>query len=99
MGMFQQATLANLQLESALIDQIVEAQNTDAGITHIKEWMMVDETTCSRVEDKDVLWFNNHLVVSKVLELRKQILDESLASRYFIHPGSNKMYQDLKQCF
>jgi hypothetical protein len=37
MGMFQQATLANLQLESALIDQIVEAQNTDAGITHIKE--------------------------------------------------------------
>lgn len=60
---------------------------------------MVDETTCSRVEDKDVLWFNNHLVVSKVLELRKQILDESLASRYFIHPGSNKMYQDLKQCF
>src|SRR6185503_2522849 len=35
----------------------------------------------------------------KDLELRKQILDEAHLSRYSIHPGSNKMYQDLKQQF
>jgi len=39
------------------------------------------------------------LVVPKDLELRKQILDEAHLSRYSIHPGSNKMYQDLKQRF
>ena len=32
-------------------------------------------------------------------ELRKQILDEAHLSRLSIHPGSNKMYQDLKQKF
>ena len=41
----------------------------------------------------------NRLVVPKNLELRKQILDEAHLSRYSIHPGSNKMYQDLKQRF
>jgi len=36
-------------------------------------------------------------VVPKKLELQKQILDEAHLSRYSIHPGSNKMYQDLRQ--
>ena len=36
-------------------------------------------------------------MVPKDLELRKWILDEAHLSRYSIHPGSNKMYQDLRQ--
>ena len=36
-------------------------------------------------------------MVPKDLELRKRILDEAHLSRYSIHPGSNKMYQDLRQ--
>jgi hypothetical protein len=31
------------------------------------------------------------------VEARQQILDEAHLSRYTIHPGSTKMYQDLKQ--
>jgi hypothetical protein len=77
----------------------VEAQKTDVGITHIKEHMVVDHTMCFRLDDKGVLWFKNQLVVPKVLKLRKQILDESHTSQYSIHPGSNKMYQDLKHRF
>ncbi|WVZ84741.1 hypothetical protein U9M48_031733, partial [Paspalum notatum var. saurae] len=33
------------------------------------------------------------------MELRKKILDEAHASVFTLHPGSNKMYQDLKQKF
>src|SRR5438132_13081920 len=51
-------------------------------------------------QDQDgVIWFKNRLVVPKNLELRKQILDEAHHSRFSIHPGSSKMYQDLKQRF
>src|SRR5438552_4773996 len=39
------------------------------------------------------------LVVPKNQELRKKILDEAHLSRFSIHPGSRKMYQDLKQRF
>jgi hypothetical protein len=38
-------------------------------------------------------------VVPKVLELRQLILDEAHNTRFYIYPGSNKMYQDLKQRF
>jgi hypothetical protein len=33
---------------------------------------------------------------SKGLELRRKIMNEAHCSRYSIHPGANKMYQDLK---
>jgi hypothetical protein len=36
-------------------------------------------------------------MVPKDVEVHQQILDEAHLSRYSIHPGSTKMYQDLKQ--
>jgi transposase InsO family protein len=77
----------------------VEAQKTDVGITHIKEHMAMDPTTCFHMDNKGILWFKNRLVVPKVPELRQRILDESHTSWYSIHPRSNKMYQDLKSRF
>jgi hypothetical protein len=69
------------------------------GIAHIKERVVAGRATCFRIDENGVLWFQNRLVVPKVPELRQQILDEAHLSRYSIHPGSNKMYQDLKQRF
>jgi len=54
---------------------------------------------CFHLDEAGILWFKDRLVVPKDLELRKQIFDEAHLSRYSIHPGSNKMYQDLKQRF
>ena len=34
-----------------------------------------------------------------VAEVRKEVLDEAHKSKFFIHLGSNKMYQDLKRNF
>jgi hypothetical protein len=41
----------------------------------------------------------DHLVVPKDCELHRKIMDEAHCSRYSIHPGTNKMYQDLKKNF
>ena len=46
-----------------------------------------------------MVWFKNRLVVPKVPELRQVILDEAHLTRFSIHPGSNKMHQDLRQKF
>jgi hypothetical protein len=46
-----------------------------------------------------MLWFKNRLVVPKVPELHQLILNEAHLTRFSIHPGSNKMYHDLKQRF
>jgi hypothetical protein len=38
-------------------------------------------------------------MVPKNFELCRKIMDEAHCSRYSIHPGTNKMYQDLKKSF
>jgi hypothetical protein len=54
---------------------------------------------CFRQDKNGVLWFESRIVVPKNHELRKQILDEAHISNFSIHPGSSKMYQDLRQNF
>jgi hypothetical protein len=95
----QHGTLANIAISSTIQEQVVAAQRKNTGISFIKRRVMVGKVACFWIDDKGVLWFKNRLAVPKVPELRQQILDEAHLSRFSIHPGSNKMYQDLKQRF
>jgi hypothetical protein len=61
--------------------------------------MKEKETKHFRLADRGVLWFKDRLVVLKDRELRNQILDEAHSSKLSIHPGSSKIYQDLKTHF
>jgi hypothetical protein len=45
------------------------------------------------------VWFEQRLVVHVDPELRKEIFDEAHLSKFSIHPGSTKMYQDLRKNF
>jgi len=71
----------------------------DKGIFHIKEKIKNDPKTQFRVDEKGVLWFQHRLVVSKNRELKNRIMDEAYLSKLSIHPGSSKMYQDLRSHF
>ena len=64
---------------------------------HIHGKMEANKATCFKKDDQEVLWFKDHIVVPKYVELHQQILDEAHLSRYSIHPGSTKLYQDFKQ--
>ena len=44
-----------------------------------------------------VLWFKKRLCVPKQGHFRRTILDEAHNSAYSIHPGTTKMYLDLKE--
>jgi hypothetical protein len=83
-------------VESTIRDQIIAAQKENKGIVHIKEKVRKEKGSCFRIDEADVLWFKNRLVVPKVPELRRLILDEAHLTRFSIHLGSNKMYHDLK---
>lgn len=91
--------MTDITVESTIRSQIIAAQKENKGIVHIKEKVKTGKPSCFRIDDADVLWFKNRLVVPKIVELRQQILDEAHLTRFSIHPGSNKMYQDLKQRF
>ncbi|WVZ89090.1 hypothetical protein U9M48_035544, partial [Paspalum notatum var. saurae] len=95
----QHAELYSLIIEPTIKDQIISAQKQDKGMAHIRDEINERKKACFRLDEEGVLWFKNRLVVPKDIELRKKILDEAHASMFTMHPGSNKMYQDLKQKF
>jgi hypothetical protein len=77
------------------------AQLHDKGVEIIKQKFSEGEKKykCFRLDHKGVSWIEDCLVVPKNHELRKQILDEAHLSKFSIHPGGTKMYQDLRQNF
>jgi hypothetical protein len=66
---------------------------------HIRRRLELGDAQCFRQDTDRVLWFKDHLVVAKDFDLRHKIMDEAHCSRYSIHTGTNKMYQDLKKSF
>jgi hypothetical protein len=97
LGIVQQGTLTHLKLESIILQRIIDAQRTDKSMKYIHEKLEAGKANCYRKDDQGVIWFKDRIVVPKDAEVRQQILDEAHLSRYYIHPGSTKMYQGLKQ--
>jgi hypothetical protein len=86
-----------LKLESVLLQRIIDAQRTDKGMKYIREKIEAVKANCFRKDNQGIVWFKDRIVVPQDVEVRQQILDEAHLSRYSIHPGSTKMYHDLKQ--
>jgi hypothetical protein len=57
------------------------------------------KVACFREDTEGTLWFKERLVVPRREVLKKKILYEVHTLRYCIHPGSTKMYHDLRQQF
>jgi hypothetical protein len=96
-----QGNLYALAAESNLYDRIVTAQRTDEDIQTIKQKLAEGDPkyTCFQKDHQGMIWFGKRRVVPIDLEIKKIILDEAHMSKFSIHPGSTKMYQDLKQNF
>jgi len=83
-------------VQPTLEEQIKEAQKNDEETQHIKTQIKIDKAPDFRINEQEILWYKDRKCVPKKEELRKLILDEAHMSAYSIHPGSTKMYQDLK---
>jgi hypothetical protein len=91
----------NVTLTPLLRGEIILAQSSDEGVTHIKRRLIEGDTKVNYfcVDEEGTPWFKDRLVVLKNHELRKQIFDEAHTSKYSIHPDNTKMYHDLKVQF
>jgi hypothetical protein len=48
-------------------------------------------------DDQGMIWFKKRIYVPEIEHLCQLILREAHDSAYSIHPGSTKMYHDLKE--
>nr|GFD50374.1 putative reverse transcriptase domain-containing protein [Tanacetum cinerariifolium] len=82
-------------LERLDIEIYVQAQKEDSEIWTIIE--NLDKQVEFHLDNDHVLWQDTRLVVPNVASLREALLTEVHSSLFSVHPGSTKMYHDLKQ--
>ncbi|GJX19971.1 retrotransposon protein, putative, ty3-gypsy subclass [Tanacetum coccineum] len=91
--------IASLKIEPNLILQIKEAQKDNGELWVVIQNLKEGKQAEFWVDDHGVIWYGNRLCVPDDSSLREAVLTEAHSSPFSIHPGSTKMYKDLKQNF
>jgi hypothetical protein len=86
-----------IEVESTLEQEIRKGQVGDAKIQEIKDLITEGRGPEFTKDEQGTVWFKDRICVPKIDSLRETILKEAHDSDYSIHPGSTKMYHDLKQ--
>ncbi|GKU98441.1 hypothetical protein SLEP1_g11449 [Rubroshorea leprosula] len=95
------AYLAVLSAQPTLIDRIKLAQQKDPFLQRMKEKVKAGEPHMQefRISNDEILWFGDKLCVPRDHALRREIMGDAHYTSYTIHPGSTKMYRDLRGTF
>ncbi|WVZ85115.1 hypothetical protein U9M48_032069 [Paspalum notatum var. saurae] len=91
--------LNELRVRCTLEDQIRQAQKDCPSIAELKVGMEKGLLSDFRIDDRGAIWLKERLCVPLDEGIRESILTEAHCTKYSIHPGSTKMYQDLKKLF
>jgi hypothetical protein len=86
-----------IEVEPTLEQEIHKGQIGDAKIQEINDLMVEGRGPDFTEDGQGTIWFKNRICVPEIDNLRETILKEAHDSDYSIHPGSTKIYQDLKQ--
>jgi hypothetical protein len=94
-------SLYNITLTPTFREEVIAAQKNHEGMAHLRRILSEGDPKVNyfREDAEGILWFKDRLVGPKKESLKKKILDEAHTSRYSIHPGSTKMYHDLRKQF
>ena len=82
-----------------MLNRVLEAQKNDGKISAIVKQIGDGKETKFTVNEDGVLYYKDQVCVPDDNDLRKSILEEAHSGSLAIHPGSTKMYQDLKMSF
>jgi hypothetical protein len=84
-------------LEPTLEQDIKKGQKDDENIKEIQQLIIEGKGKDFREDVEGVVWFKDRLCVPDIKSIQELILKEVHETTYYIHPGSEKMYQDLKE--
>ncbi|KAI3747092.1 hypothetical protein L6452_09537 [Arctium lappa] len=90
------ATFARIEVTSTLIDRIKESQVEAWLEENLKGEVMAKQHLLLTEDSRGVKLFNGRVWVPKIGGNRELLLEDAHKLKYSIHPGSTKMYRDLK---
>jgi hypothetical protein len=96
----ERAVLATLFIHPLTSDRIKLAQENDPEVQGLMEKANCSNASGFHFTSDGLLRMGNaRIVIPNDVELRRDILDEAHKRQYTVHPGSTKMYQDLRKKF
>jgi hypothetical protein len=99
LGFLNNTQGVTVKLEPTLEQDIRKGQKDDEKINKIQQ-LIIDGKGKDFCEDTEgVVWFKDRLCILDIKFIRELILTEVHETAYSIHPGSEKMYQDLEKRF
>nr|CAD39902.2 OSJNBa0065B15.6 [Oryza sativa Japonica Group] len=87
------------RLNLGIVSRVREAQINDPDIQEIKKNMRRGKAIGCLEDEQGTVWLGERICVPDNKDLKDAILKEAHDTLYSIHPGSTKMYQDLKERF
>ena len=90
---------AHVESSSASYDQIRRRQFEDPSLVELRERVVSGKFEWAEIDSDGVLWVHGRLAVAKVGVLIQTLLREAHSSRYSVHPGTARMYRDLRQLY
>ena len=88
-----------MEVRSELMSEILIAQSSCEWITGLRRHMAEGRGTDFSKRANGMLTFKGMIVVPQDPDLRRRLLTEAHSTPYTIHPGSQKMCQDLSPTF
>ena len=88
--------VAELIAKSNLLNRMLEAQKSDDKISTIVSQNREGKDTKFSVNEDGFLYYRDRVCVPNDNDLKKSILEKAHSESFAMHPGSMKMYQDLK---
>ena len=89
--------LAYVQVRSSLVEEVKQLQQEDDFCQRKKTQVEQGLSEGFQINDDGTLWLNGHLVVPLIGDIRHRLLKAAHNSSYTMHPGSTKMYHDLRR--
>jgi hypothetical protein len=99
LGLVTNVEVVTLEVESMLPLDTAKGQLKDEKILEIRLNIKAGRSQGFIANSHGVLWYKGRICVPDVKELKTKILREDQESTYSIHPGSSKMYRDLKTTY
>jgi hypothetical protein len=96
LGSVSNTEVVEMEVDSTLKQNIQKGQLEGAKIQEIIEQTKEDKAPGFSVDDQGTLWYKKRIYVLEIKEIRELILCEAHDSAHSIHPGSTKMYHDLR---
>ncbi|XP_049399692.1 uncharacterized protein LOC125863706 [Solanum stenotomum] len=89
--------LAYMGVHTCLLDRICGCQFEDEALVALKDRVLARDGGQATLDPDGVLRFAGRIFAPRVGDLIRLILCEAHEFRYTIHPGTTKMYRDLRK--